>query len=285
MAKRILIVGSGDVGGHLACELAADGHKVWGLRRSNKPVGDGVTTISADVADPETLMDLPAELDYLVYAVASPDFSEEGYQQFYVQGLKNILALLKAGGNKIKHVFFVSSSSVYHHHDGSVVNEDTLCEPTSFAGKKMLEAEQVLFNGPFPGTAVRFSGIYGPGRTRLISQAKSGGHCDPEPPVWTNRIHRDDCVAVLKFLIEKDITGSKLDKIYLASDPSPTPLFDVLEWMKDRIGDVADDKDLPEATRRGSKQCSCQRLLDLGYEFIYPNYQVGYEEILQDMGY
>lgn len=285
MAKRILIVGSGDVGGHLACALAADGHKVWGLRRSDKPVGDGVTTLSADVANPETLMELPAELDYLVYAVASPDFSEEGYQQFYVQGLKNILAVLKAGGNKIKHVFFVSSSSVYHHHDGSVVNEDTPCEPSSFAGKKMLEAEQILFGGPYPGTAVRFSGIYGPGRTRLINQAKHGGHCDPEPAVWTNRIHRDDCVAVLKFLIEKDMAGTKLDKIYLASDPNPTPLFDVLEWMKDRIGDVDSDKDLPEATRRGSKKCSCQRLLDLGYEFIYPDYQSGYDEILLEMGY
>ena len=60
---RILIVGTGDIGGHLAESLVQQGHDVWGIRRSNKPVAEGVTVISADVADAETLIDLPTELD------------------------------------------------------------------------------------------------------------------------------------------------------------------------------------------------------------------------------
>jgi len=283
---RILVVGSGDVGGNLARNLAAKQHEVFGLRRSKKPVGDGVKTISADVADMETLIgQIPENLDYVVYSVASPDFSEEGYETFYVQGLTHILALLTQQHAKPKRVFFVSSTSVYPHHDGSWIDESVEAEPTAFAGKKMLQAEVKLHESGFPNTVVRFSGIYGPGRTRLISQALHGSHCDPEPPLWTNRIHRDDCVGVLEFLIDKAEAGDALDEMYIGSDPAPAPLFDVLEWIKDRVGEVDPDHDIPEAARRGNKRLSSKRLQDLGYVFKYPTYEDGYEVILTDMGY
>src|SRR5690554_7315381 len=77
---RILVVGVGDVGGHLARELAKAGHEVWGIRRSDKSVGEGVQLIQADVADMETLQDLPKDLDILVYSVAAPAFTREGYR-------------------------------------------------------------------------------------------------------------------------------------------------------------------------------------------------------------
>ncbi len=279
---RILIVGAGDIGGHLAGQLAADGHSVWGLRRSDKPVADGVTLIQADVADTETLQNLPDNLDILVYCVASPVFSKEGYHAYYYRGLRHILQALK--GQSLKRAFFVSSSSVYHQMDGEWVDETSETQPGSFAGKEMLAAEQALLKVSVPGTVVRFTGIYGPGRTRMIEQARQGGHCDPEPPVWTNRIHRDDCVGVLNFLIGKALAGETLESVYLATDNEPATLFDVLEWMKDRIGDVEPDHDVPEATRRANRRCSNQRLRDLGYDFIYNNYREGYDVLLTEMG-
>lgn len=283
---RILVVGSGDIGGGLAKKMVSNGHSVWGMRRSEKEIGDGVNTISADVADVETLIDrIPENLDYVVYSVASPEFSEEGYDKFYVQGMVHIMALLTQMRQSIKRFIFVSSTSVYPHHDGSWVDESTEVEPTAFAGRKMREAEQKLLDGDFPATVVRFSGIYGPGRTRMINQAQSGAHCDPEPDVWTNRIHRDDCIGVLEYLIDQDLAGRALDPIYVASDPSPVPLFEIYEWLKDRIGDVEPDHDVPEVTRRGSKRCSSQRLVDFGYEFKYQTYKQGYDEILKDMGF
>jgi nucleoside-diphosphate-sugar epimerase len=283
---RILVVGSGDIGGGFAKKMVTQGHDVWGMRRSDKEVGEGITTISADVADIETLIDrIPDQLDYVIYSIASPEFSEEGYDKFYVHGLMHILALLKQMHQNVKRILFVSSTSVYPHHDGSLVDEHTVVEPTAFAGRKMHEAEEKLLSSDFPGSVVRFSGIYGPGRTRMINQAKSGAHCDPEPDVWTNRIHRDDCIGVLDFLINQDIAGKKLESIYLASDSQPAPLFEVFEWLKDRIGDVEPDHDVPEVSRRGNKRCVSKQLTDAGYQFKYPNYQIGYEEILKDMGY
>ena len=285
MAK-ILIVGSGDIGGGLALELAAEGHQVWGMRRSEQAVGAGVTTITADVAEVESLIGtIPEALDYLLYSVASPDFSEEGYDKYYVSGMRHILALLKQVGAHPKRIFFVSSTSVYPHHDGSWVDETSVTEPSAFSGRKMLEAEQVLLGSDFASTVVRFSGIYGPGRTRLIKQAQGGGHCDPEPDMWTNRIHRDDCIGALKFLLEQDMQGTPLDDLYLGTDPEPTPLFAILEWLKERIGDVEPDHDVPNVSRRGSKRCSSERLQALGYRFKYAGYQQGYEEVLLELGF
>lgn len=283
---RILVVGSGDIGGGLAKQMVVNAHQVWGMRRSDQAIGGGVKTISADVGDIETLIgQIPEDLDYVVYSVASPEFSEEGYDKFYVQGLVHIMALLTQMHQSIKRIFFVSSTSVYHHHDGSWVDEDTPVEPTAFAGKKMYEAETKVLSGDYPATVIRFSGIYGPGRTRMINQAKSGAHCDPEPDVWTNRIHRDDCIGVLEYLIQQDMAGVKLASLYLASDPQPVSLYEIFEWLKDRIGDVEPDHEVPEVSRRGSKRCSSKRLQDLGYQFKYQDYKQGYEVILQALGY
>merc|ERR1711879_367047 len=134
------------------------------------------------------------------------------------------------------------------------VDETSEPQPSSFAGQELLAAEQALLKHAIPGTIVRFTGIYGPGRNRMIEQARHGGHCDPEPSVWTNRIHRDDCVGVLLLLIEKTLAGDTLDDVYLATDDAPATLYDVLEWMKDRIGDVDPDHDMPEVTRRANRR-------------------------------
>lgn len=279
---RILIVGTGDIGGHLAEQLVSGGHEVWGMRRSDKPLADGIELLIADVADRDTIPTLPEGLDIVVYSIASPVFSKDGYHDYYVKGLKNILRRLK--GQSPKRVIFVSSSSVYHQMDGEWVDELSETSPTSFAGKEMLLAEQTLLESNFPGTVVRFTGIYGPGRTRMIEQARHGGYCDPEPPVWTNRIHRDDCLGVLNLIISRALAAEPLDDIYLATDDEPATLFDVLEWMKDRIGDVDPDHDVGEVTRRANRRCRNQRLRDLGYEFIFTNYREGYDLMLNDMG-
>ena len=279
---RILVVGAGDIGGHLAEKLVSSGHQVWGLRRSDKPIATGVELIRADVADPETLLDLPDAIDIVVYSVASPVFSKEGYHTYYYKGLRNVLRAVKPLNPK--RVFFVSSSSVYHQMDGEWVDESSDTQPASFAGKEMLAAEQALLKDKLPGTVVRLTGIYGPGRNRMIEQAKKGSHCDPEPPVWTNRIHRDDCVGVLQLLVDKALSDEPLDDIYLATDDEPATLYDVLEWMKDRIGDVEDDHDLPEATRRANRRCNNQKIKALGYRFRYPDYRQGYDKQLTDMG-
>jgi nucleoside-diphosphate-sugar epimerase len=283
-AQRIIVVGVGDIGGSLACQLADEGHHVWGMRRTDKPIGHGVKILSVDVSEPDTLS-MPEDIDYVVFCVAAPVFTDEGYRKYYQVGLRNILTLLKYHDQKPKRIIFVSSTSVYQQHDAQWVDELSPVEPLNFAGKNMLAAEELLKEFQFPHTVVRLSGIYGPGRYKLINQARAGGHCDPVPETWTNRIHRDDAVAGLHFLLQKDFNNEALDDLYLLTDKEPSALHNVLDWLKERIGDVELDSDGPEVTRRGSKRCSSVRLQDLGFTFKYPTYRSGYEQVLIDLGY
>ena len=57
--SKILIAGCGDVGSALGERLAADGHQVWGLRRSTNKLPASILPLAGDLTDPATLTDLP----------------------------------------------------------------------------------------------------------------------------------------------------------------------------------------------------------------------------------
>lgn len=275
--QSVLIAGCGDVGCQLGLNLISHGLEVYGLRRNINQLPDGIQGISADLADPASLEALPAT-DIVVYASAASNHDEAGYKQAYVEGLSNLLAALPA---KPKHLFFTSSSGVYHQNDSDWVDEDSPTEPTSFSGQIMLQAEQAALNSGVPTTVVRFSGIYGPGRNHLLNQVRSGRSAPESPALFSNRIHRDDCAGILAHLVQRALSGQPLDPIYLASDDEPAALHEVSAWLAEQLGVEITDR---SATRRaGSKMCSNRRLRATGYNFRYPSYREGYGAILTEL--
>merc|ERR1711879_1121187 len=117
---NILVVGAGDIGGTLPGRLVENGHQVWGLRRTEQNDDTGIQWLQADVTDIDTLVGLPDKLDVVVYSVASPVFSRDGYHEYYYRGLKHVLKVLK--GRAPLRLLFVSSSSVYHQMQGEWVD-------------------------------------------------------------------------------------------------------------------------------------------------------------------
>lgn len=281
MAK-ILFVGCGELGSAVGNQLAAAGHQCFGLRRQCNQLPDAFQAVPADVTRAETLQHLPPALDYLVYTLTPAGFDPQSYRQAYVQGLDNIITALQQQGQQLRRLLYVSSSAVYHQHQGEWVDENSDTEPSGFSGQAMLAAEQLLQAGPYPGTSVRFSGIYGPGRERLIDWARQGVSCPRTPPHYSNRIHRDDCVGVLKHLLELDMRGQPLDSIYLASDPNPASFADILDWLRQQtgIGHADPQQAITKRLRAGNKRCCSQRLLDSGYRFKYPDYRAGFKAML-----
>ncbi|MBY4678642.1 SDR family oxidoreductase [Marinobacterium arenosum] len=273
----VLIAGCGDVGSALGRQLLAGGHTVYGLRRTINQLPEGIHGIPADLAQADSLQQLPAA-DILVFSAAASEHSEDGYRQTYLHGLDN---LLKALTNRPRHVFFTSSSGVYHQNDHSWVDESSVCQPSRFSGQLMLEAEQRLLNAGLPATVVRFSGIYGPGRERLLNTVRSGRGAPAEPLSYSNRIHRDDCAGVLAHLIGMKLHGETLAPIYLASDDRPASLHEVTEWLAGQLGVEITDYGFGRFS--GSKRCSNQLLKSTGYRFKYPSYREGYGEMIEEM--
>lgn len=279
MASTILIMGCGDVGSAYGQRMAARGHRVVGVKRHLNNLPQGIEGIAMDVASREALSMLP-DADILVYAISADKFEEDAYQRAYPDGLDAVLNEFEQRGHPLRHVFFVSSTSVYPQVNGEVVDETTPTEPQRFSGQLMLKAEQRLLESTINGSVVRFSGIYGPGRERLINQVRDGFYAPETPQVYTNRIHRDDAAGVLAFLTERALGGTSLEDIYLASDGESAPLHDVMAWLARRLN-VTPSQTAPSSTRRRSnKRCSSQRLRALGYRFSYPSFREGYEQVL-----
>lgn len=276
---RILIAGCGDVGTTLALNLRQAGHEVWGLKRNPDTLPPGICPLARDLTEPEGLLPLPSAINYVFYTAAAGGSSEDRYRAAYIDGVRNLLAALTRTDQRPRRVFFTSSTAVYGQCQGEWVDEDSPAEATGFAGRCLRAGEAVLWKGPYPATVIRFGGIYGPGRTRLIDSLRNGtATCVAQPPVYSNRIHRDDCAAALQHLMQLDQPAS----LYLGVDDDPAPLCEVLRWLARQLGAPGPRIiDLSEVERsRGNKRCQNTRLLASGFRFRYPSYRDGYRAML-----
>lgn len=272
-AMRVLIAGCGDLGGVLAQQLLADGFAVYGLRRSQATLPDGVQPLYGDVTQPQTLAPLAAIApDVLVYCVAAGAQTDADYRAQYVDGLRNVLQALDAG-TRLRQVLFVSSTRVYGQNGDALLDESTPALPADFGGQRLLEAERLLDHAPYPATVLRLSGIYGPGRTRLLEIASHPERW-PKQNAWSNRIHRDDAAAFAAFLIRRIRDGEPVQRCYIVSDSCPVPLHEVLAWLARRGG--AHPEGLTARPVEGGKRLSNARMLATGFTLRYSDYQAGY---------
>ncbi|UXM91800.1 SDR family oxidoreductase [Paenarthrobacter sp. JL.01a] len=277
----VLIAGCGDLGTEVGLRFAAAGHHVVGLRRSPEKLPPEIHGIRADLSG--HVPELPGDVDIVVIAVAADASTEEAYRAAYLNGVKNVLDALERQSIRPRRILFVSSTAVYRDSGGAVVDESTPAEPTRFSGRILLEAEDLMF-ARTAGTraiSVRLGGIYGPGRTRLIDQVRSGKARIPAQSKHTNRIHRDDAAAMIVHLATME---QEPEAVYLGIDDDPAEYGDVLRFL-------AAELQLPEPPPgpasdggAGDKRCSNRRLRSTGFTFTFPSYKEGYRSILAGEG-
>jgi len=277
---RILIAGCGAVGTLLGRLLAADGHFVWGLRRSSGALSPPLQPLRADLADPKSLRTLPEGIDYVFYTAAAGRFDEAAYQAAYVDGVGNLIDALQAQGQRPARLFFTSSTGVYGQAQGEWVDEESPTEPPGFSGRCLLAGERLLHEGPLPATVVRLAGLYGPEPGRLVEIVRTGrAVCPSGAPRYTNRIHRDDAAAALRHLMALPSPPA----LCIGVDNEPADLATVYRWLAARLGMPAPPTGGPEEGLRaqgGNKRCRNQRLLAAGFTFRYPTFREGYGAML-----
>ncbi len=278
--ERVLIVGCGDIGQRLAQCLSQDAYEVTGLRR-NPPADLSFLRYQAcDVTNAEELTEvLLQDFAVIVISMTPSERSDAGYERAYVQTCRNLVEGLGAQSFKPRLLIFVSSTAVYGQLDGSWINESSPTEPLGFSGERLLEAEAITQNSGYTNTIVRFSGIYGPNRNRLIEQVKQKRASASSH--FTNRIHADDCARSLAHLIELNRVGERLESVYLATDSAPAPMLEVVTWLAEQMG-VKEFLSETATNERGNKRCSNQRLLDSRFVFRYPGFKDGYAGLLAE---
>ncbi len=281
---RALIAGAGYLGAALAARLVAAGHEVIALRRSATAARAGVHAFRADLGTPGALDALP-ELDWVFYTAAADERSDAAYERAYVTGVARVVEQLARRAHRARRLLFTSSTAVYAQQHGEWVDEASPCEPSGFAGRRLLEGEALLRAAPFPATVLRLGGLYGPGRASLIERARSGAaRLASGPGRYTNRIHRDDAAAALAHLAALPDAAA----CYVGVDCEPAREADVLGWLAQRLAAPAAREHAGAAAAAGcsagGKRCANARLLATGFRFRYPSYREGYEALLRVPG-
>lgn len=276
---KVLIVGCGDLGGAVAAQLIGLGFETIGVRRSANAIQDA-TIIQADVTQQASLDALKQiQPDILIYCVAANGQTDEQYKAHYVDGLRNVLAT-QSENPKLKHAFFVSSTRVYGQKTEELLDESIAAMPVDFGGERLLEAENLLNALPCNSTVLRLSGIYGPGRLRMINLAKSFENW-PVQNSWTNRIHRDDAAAFMVYLIQQVCAGKLVRACYIVTDSKPTTQHEVLSWIAEQLH--INTNVSTQAPVEGGKRLSNQAMLSTGFKLQYPDYQAGYGALIKEV--
>ena len=280
---KTLIVGCGYVGSALAVRLVAEGHQVWGLKRSwSGDAPAGVVAIEADLVADAGLPRVPANLDFVVYAVSADGRNEAAYRAAYVDGLERLVKGLHESPD-IRRFIFVSSTAVYAQHDGEWVDEESPAEETGFRGACLLRAETLAWKSGLPATVIRLAGIYGPRRIRLIECVLGGEEVsDDAPSRYINLIHREDCAGALMHVLSLE----RPERLYLAVDSRPADRREVVRWIvkEAKLPDPpAQPRAASEAARAG-KRCRNSLLLRSGYRLAYPTYREGFGPLIRGEG-
>lgn len=280
-SPSVLLAGCGDIAQRLAL-LLKDNYRLTGLRRHPEFLPPMIVPLAADLCDGDSTHAAlkNGAFDYVIITLTPGERSEARYRQVYVEGARHLLASLQGQPR----ILFVSSTSVFAQDQGELVDEGSPAIGGEFSGRCLREAEELVLASRFAASCVRFSGIYGPGRERLLNTVRERRVDWANAAQWSNRIHADDCARVLAFLIERWQSGIAPLPCYIASDNCPVQLGDVWEWLANQMAVTdpvsADNWRTQPAT---GKRCDSSLLQREGFSFLYPDFRAGYATLLSSV--
>ena len=196
MKNNISILGCGWLGFPLALTLTKKGYSIKGSITSEIKVeklkSNGVQPFIINLSNRENEFEKFLNSEVLIIAIPSKNIAD----------FKNLISHIE--NSKIKTILFISSTSVYPN-SNSIVTENSLIK------KNPLSEIELLFktNTNFKSTILRFGGLIG--YDRKPGNFFKNGKIINFPDAFVNLIHRDDCIQIIKEIIEKNIWNKTLN--------------------------------------------------------------------------
>lgn len=271
--KRLLLIGCGDIPQRLIAKLPESYKNISALRRSPHHL-PGVNCLTGDASNRHDLARaLAARPDDILITLTPDQRTAQAYRRTYFQSVHRLLEVLDEDGLS-PHIWFVSSTSVYGENRGGPVDEQSATGGDSETANLLCETERLLFESGQNASILRCSGIYGPGRTRMIDNIRAEKFAAGNS--WTNRIHSEDVASAIAFLLQ--LTSPP--DVVLLSDTCPVARFEFENWLAERLGKKPVHE--PGDPQEG-KRCDSGKLQSLGFRFHYPDYRSGYEALIQGL--
>jgi len=268
---RILIAGCGYVGEATADLFQAASWDVEGwvhsresaTRLSKKPYSVRVVDVSQRAQLPRR----GEAFDAVIHCVSSRGGDAEVYRQVYLNGARNLVERFPRTT-----ILFTSSTSVYAQRDGSWVTEESEAEPLRQNSRILLEVEKLVLDQG--GTVVRLAGIYGPGRSALLTRFLNGtAAIDTENDRFVNQIHRDDIASTVFLLLNRKQRDAA--QIYNVVDDQPILQSECHRWLAQRLNRPLPPPAKSEHLRRrgdSNKRVSNAKLRRSGWTPQYPTF-------------
>tara|TARA_R110001583_G_scaffold6499_1_gene32789 strand:+ start:8048 stop:8842 length:795 start_codon:yes stop_codon:yes gene_type:complete len=160
----------------------------------------------------------------------------------------------------IKHVLFISSTSVYANDQGVCKESDPIVDETNLRKIERLFME----NTHFDCTVIRFAGLIGPKRHpgRFFATGKSIKDANAK----VNLIHQLDCIKLIKTVLDQEAWGEVFNG---CADNHPTKK-DYYSTMARSLG-YAEPNCLFTEQSGNKVICNEKVKTQLDYQFIYPD--------------
>jgi nucleoside-diphosphate-sugar epimerase len=268
---RILIAGCGYVGEAAADLFHAAGWNVEAWVYSDKSAvhlsAKPYHVYLVDISQRGEVAKRAGAFDAVIHCASSRGGDAEMYRQTYLNGVRNLLESFP----KTK-ILFTSSTSVYAQRDGSWVTEESETKPLRDTSRILLESEKLILDKG--GIVARLAGIYGPGRSALLSKFLNGtATIDTENDRFVNQVYRDDIASALFLLLNREPQESA--DIYNVVDDQPILQSECYRWLAERL-----NRPLPptaqarQPRKRGdtNKRVSNTKLRRSGWTPQYPTF-------------
>jgi len=264
-----LVVGCGYLGTRVARRWLDGGDRVFGVTRRQDRAAElaavGIEPVIGDVGGGEAWWDALPPLATVFWAVGFDRTGGGTHRDVHVVGLGRLLDGLAATGDPTApRVIFSSSTGVWGDESGGTVDESTPPRPAREAGRALVEAEDLLRSHPCgPGVALRFAGLYGPGRLPRIDDLRAGRPLAADPDSWLNLVHVDDAARAVCLVADAVAPGP----LYVVSDGTPVRRRDWYGRLAALVGAPPPAWDPVAPRERGADKRVSSALLrrDLGF--------------------
>ncbi len=275
---RLFVFGLGYSALAIAKRVVGDGWTVAGTTRS----AEGADRLRQFGIEP-FLFDGPAPIASAAFNGITHQFASVPPEHDHPAPRHHANDIAAAEG--LEWVGYLSTTSVYGVTDGSTVDEDYPCAPSSARGQRRLNAERAWQALPLPGHIFRLSGIYGPGRSVFDTIRAGKAQRVVKPGQVFNRIHIDDIATTVRASMAKPWPG----RVYNLADDLPAPSADLVTYAcgllkieppPEILFEEAVFSPMAREFWADNKRIDNSRIkCELGVKLAYPTYREGLDAI------
>jgi UDP-glucose 4-epimerase len=223
---KILITGAtGLVGKRLVKRLADAGYNCNALVRTGKQVPEGVTAISGDLFDPESLATAAKDVTAVIHLAAV--FRSEDTDLIWksnLEGTINLISAVKAQAPGARFIM-ASTTHVYDADNPHPGREDDISNPKHAYPASKIAAEEALRESGLNWSVLRFPFVYGDGDRHLEELPKHVMAAGWHPAMKISTVHHRDIANAMKMALQ----GIMDKKIINITDDATLSVYELLK--------------------------------------------------------